>query len=477
MAVVILAAGTLLWRSGRSGRVEAASVAVLPFVDLSPERSHAYLGDGMAETLINALANVEGLDVAARTSAFSFRDAAKDVRRIGRELGVATVLEGSVQRAGDRLRVTAQLVKTSDGLHLWSENFDRDTKDIFAVQDEVARAVVAALKGKLVAGARSATAGGTTNPAAYDAFLLGRFYWNKRTPDDLVRAADYFSQAIRADSSYARAWSGLADSYVLFIPSEYGVPGINPDSILSLAEEAARHAIALPPGLGEAYSSLGQILQYRLKWVEARAAFERGIALSPDYATGHQWYAYNLMMRNQWDEAIGEMERAKQLDPLSLIIITSLGFAYDGAERWGEAEAQFDQARAIAPDHLLTRSFGCIHELLSGDYAQAAADYRGYVAATGGDSSHAALVERRIRDPSLRTKGLREAAGTWANFAVAIHRALDGEGAMLPYLGKLVDDPRRKEMYSPNMHAILGPRLRADPRIRAVLVRMGYAPQ
>ena len=146
MAAVILAAGALLWRSGGSGRVEAASVAVLPFVDLSPERSHAYLGDGMAETLINALTNVEGLSVAARTSAFSFRDAAKDVRRIGRDLGVATVLEGSVQRAGDRLRVTAQLIKTSDGLHLWSESFDRDTKDIFAVQDEVARAVVAALK-------------------------------------------------------------------------------------------------------------------------------------------------------------------------------------------------------------------------------------------------------------------------------------------------------------------------------------------
>jgi TolB-like protein len=441
MALVILAAGAFLWHLGGSGRVEAASVAVLPFVDLSPERSHAYLGDGMAETLINALTNVEGLNVAARTSAFSFRDAAKDVRRIGRELGVATVLEGSVQRAGDRLRVTAQLVKTSDGLHLWSENFDRDSKDIFAVQDEVARAVVAALKGKLVARAGSATTGGTTNPAAYDAFLLGRFSWNKRTPDDLVRAADYFSQAIRADSSYARAWSGLADSYVLFIPAEYDVPDINPDSILSLAEAAARHAIALAPGLGEAYSSLGQILQYRLKWVEAREAFERGIALSPDYATGHQWYAYNLMMRNQWDVAMGEMERAKQLDPLSLIIITSLGFAYDGAERWGEAEAQFDQARAIAPDHLLTRSFGCTHALLSGDYAQAAADYRGYVVATGGDTSHAALVERRIRDPSLRTEGLREAAGAWVNFAVAIHRVLDGEGTMLPYLEKLVDDP------------------------------------
>jgi eukaryotic-like serine/threonine-protein kinase len=477
VAVVLAAAGGFLWRAGRSGELQAASVAVLPFVDLSPERSNTYLGDGMAETLINALANVEGLGVAARTSAFSFRDAPKDVRRIGRELGVATVLEGSVQRAGDRLRVTAQLVKTADGLHLWSESFDRDAKDIFTVQDEVARAVVAALKGKLVADPSPVTVGGTASPAAYDAYLLGRFYWNKRTPDDLVRAAGYFNKAIRADSDYARAWSGLADDYVLFIPAEYGVPGINPDSILSLAEQAARRAIALAPELGEAHTSLGQILEYRNKWEEASEAFDRGIALSPEYATAHQWYSYDLMMRNRWDEAIREMERAKQLDPLSVIIVTSLGFTYDGAERSGEAEAQFDQARAIGPDHHLTLSFGFIHELLSGDYAQAAADYRGYLVVTGRDSSHAALMERRIRDPALRTEALREAAGTWVNFAVAIHRVLDGEGAMLPFLEKLVDDPHRKEMYGPNMHSILGPRLRADPRIRAVLVRMGYPRQ
>jgi serine/threonine-protein kinase len=477
MAAAILAAGGYFWRAIGGGRAEAASVAVLPFVDLSPERSNAYLGDGMAETLINALANVEGLSVAARTSAFSFRDAAGDVRRIGRDLGVATVLEGSVQRVGDRLRVTAQLIKTSDGLHLWSESFDRDTRDIFAVQDEVARAVVAALKGKLVAGSGLGAAGGTANPAAYDAYLLGRFYWNKRTPGDLVRAAGYFNQAIRTDSGYARAWSGLADSYVLFIPSEYGVPGIDPDSILSLAEQAARRAIVLAPGLGEAHTSLGQILEYRGRWEEASEAFQRGIALNPEYATGHQWYSYDLMMRNRWGEAISEMERAKRFDPLSVIIVTSLGFAYDGAERPGEAEAQFDQARAIDPVHPLTLSFGFIHELLSGDYAQAAADYRGYLLVTAVDSSHAALMERRIRDPALRTDALREAAGTWVNFAVAIDRVLDGEGAVLANLEKLVDDPRRKEMYGPSMHSILGPRLRADPRIRAVLVRMGYPPR
>jgi serine/threonine-protein kinase len=480
MTLVGLAAGAFLWRARGNGLVGPASVAVLPFVDMSPERSNAYLGDGMAETLINALANVEGLNVAARTSAFSFRNSATDVRRIGRELGVATVLEGSVQRAGERLRVTAQLIKASDGLHLWSESFDRDAKDIFAVQDEVAGAVVAALKGKLVAGTGSAIAGGTTNAAAYDDYLLGRFYWNKRTPDDLVRAADFLNRAIRLDSSYARAWSGLADAYVLFnvrvrdVPAESGVPGIKPDSILSLAEQAARRATTLAPELGEVYTSLGQVLQSRRRWEESSQAFRRGIALSPDYPTGHQWYSYDLMMRNRWDQAIREMELAKQLDPLSIIIVTSLGFAYDGAERWREAAVQFDHARAIAPDHRLTRAFGFIHELLARNFDQAAADYHRYLVVIGDDTTHAADMERRIRDPALRAEALREAADKWVNFAIAVHRVLDGDRAMRPYLEQLVDDPRRVKMYGPNMHSILGPRLRADPRIRAVLVRMGF---
>ena len=483
MAVVGLVAGAVLWRGRGSGMVAPASVAVLPFVDLSPERSNAYLGDGMAETLINALVNVDGLSVAARTSAFSFRNTATDVRRIGRELGVATVLEGSVQRAGERLRVTAQLTKTSDGLHLWSESFDRDAKDIFAVQDEVAAAVVAALKGKLVAGTKSADPGGTRNAAAYDDYLLGRFYWNKRTPEDFVRAADFFNRAIRRDSSYARAWSGLADAYVLFnirvrdAPAASGVPVINPDSILSLAEQAARRATTLAPELGEVYTSLGQVLQSRGRWDQSTEAFRRGLALSPDYATAHQWYSYDLMMRNRWDEAIREMERAKQLDPLSIIIVTSLGFAYDGAERWREAAVQFDQARAIAPDHPLTGAFGFIHELLVRNFDQAAADYRRYLVITGNDTIHAADAERRMKDPALRTEALREAADKWVNFAIAVHRVLDGDGAMRPYLERLVDDSRRMRMYGPNMHSILGPRLRADPQIRAVLVRMGYPPR
>jgi serine/threonine-protein kinase len=477
LLVAATIAALVLWRRGPAAvPVESASVAVLPFVDLSPDRGNAYLGDGMAETLINALSNMPGLSVAARSSAFSFRDKGEDVRAIGRQLGVATVLEGSVQRAGNRLRVTAQLIKTSDGLHLWSRNFDRTADDIFAVQDEVAREVVSALQGKLANPAdTSGLARGTSLPAAYDAYLLGRFYWNKRTAADMVRAADYFQQAIRADSSYAQAWTGLADSYVLFGPAEYAVPGINQDSILTLAERAARRAIALAPQLGEPHSSLGEILEYHWKWDEAGEAFRQGIALSPRYATGHQWYAYHLQIRNRWDEGIREMERARELDPLSLVIVVSLAVAYDGADRAPDAEPLYEQAQALYPEHDLTLSLLFGHDLLLGRTEKAAADYRRLLIANGWDSTPAADVERRLREPSSRAAAFRQVADSahpW--LGLVINRVLHGDDATIAYLADLAKSPRRETVNGAGLYALMGPRLRANPRVQDILVQMGY---
>ncbi|HTY06851.1 MAG TPA: protein kinase [Gemmatimonadales bacterium] len=475
LAVAAIGA-VVLWRRGSGAKTNAASVAVLPFVDLSPDRTNTYLGDGMAETLINALTNVTGLAVAARTSAFSFRDKAEDVREIGRQLGVATVLEGSVQRAGDRLRVTAQLIKTSDGLHLWSQNFDRNANDIFAVQDEVARAVVAALQVRLMAPADSAgMSGGTRDPAAYDAYLLGRFYWNKRTGDDMVRAAESFEKALGADSTYAQAWSGLADSYVLFGPAEYDVPGINQDSILTLAERAARRAIALAPRLGEAYASLGEVLEYRDRWEEAADAFRRGIALSPRYATGHQWYSYDLMIWNRWDEATREMERARELDPLSYVIVVSLASTYDGGDRAAEASPLYDQAQALSPEHPLTLLLLFSHDLVLGRTEAAASDYRRLLIATGTDSTRAREVERGLRDPVRRAATFHQIAATGGPaVALLVHRFVDGEDATIAYLAALAKDPRRRSLNGVELTGFLGPKLRADPRVQDILVQMGY---
>jgi serine/threonine-protein kinase len=477
--LVVAAAGLILLsrRAPSASTVGAASVAVLPFVDLSPDRGSAYLGDGVAETLINALTNVAGLSVAARTSAFAFRDKAADVREIGKQLGVATVLEGSVQKSGDRLRVTAQLIKTSDGLHLWSQSFDRSSGDIFAVQDEVARAVVTALQGKLMAGRDSSVvSGGTRNPAAYDAYLLGRFHWNKRTTEGMVLAAEYLQQAIRADSTYPQAWSGLADTYVLFGPAEYGVPGINQDSILTLAERAARRAIALSPRLGEAYTSLGEILEYRNRWDEAGEAFERGIALSPRYATGHQWYSYHLMDRNRWDESIREMERARELDPLSLVIVVSLAIAYDAADRPAEATPLYDQAQALVPEHPLTLVFLVAHNLILGRIDSAAAMHHRLRIAMRADTLGAAEIGRRWKDPGLRREALREimAKGPYSETGVVLARTLDGDDAAITYLAALMKSPRHEGVNKEILVCFLGPRLRANPRVRTILAQYGY---
>jgi len=476
LALIAAVTTFAIWRRGSAAlSTGAASVAVLPFVDLSADRANAYLGDGMAETLINALTNVEGLSVAARTSAFSFRDKREDVREIGKQLGVATVLEGSVQKSGDRLRVTAQLIKTSDGLHLWSQSFDRSAGDIFAVQDEVAGAVVTALQGKLVAGTDAAPAsGGTRNPAAYDAYLLGRFYWNKRTTEDMVRAASYFQKALLADSTYAQAWSGLADSYVLFGPAEYNVPGINQDSILTLAERAARRAIAIAPRLGEARTSLAEILEYRDRWPEAAEAFQQGIQLSPRYATGHQWYSYDLMIWNRWDEAIKEMERARELDPLSYVIVVSLAATYDGGDRGSEAPPLIEQADALNPGNPLTFQVQFAHDMILRQFDNAASDYRRYLVATGTDSAVASDLERRLRDPARQVSTFREIAEPLSAFGVLIHRVLDSDDVTIAYLAALVKSPNLASIGGPALYAGLGPKLRANPRVQDILVQMRY---
>jgi len=475
LLVALLAAVALIRRKGSvtASPVGAASVAVLPFVDLSPDRTNTYLGDGISETLINALANVPGLSVAARTSAFSFRDKAEDVREIGRQLGVAAVLEGSVQKAGDHLRVTAQLIKTADGLHLWSENFDRSAGDIFAVQDEVAKAVANALQVRLLAGSDSSGArGGTHNAAAYDAYLLGRYHWNRRTTEGMIDATAAFKKALVLDSNYALAWSGLADSYVLSIPQEYDVPGINPDSILKLGERSARRAIALEPRLGEAYASLGEILEYLGRRPEARDAFRQAVTLAPNYATGHQWYGYYLAGVKRWDEAIGEMETAHRLDPLSHVITLSLAAFYDGADRFADATPLYQQGLAQSPEAYYAWAGMVGHALALGKVDEAITAFEKSRGWPQVDTASARLV-RGLRDPATRAATI-DGMGRAENpvSAIAWFRWLRGEEATLKMLeaSASVGHSAGSAM---NMYIFLGAKLRADPRVPAIVSRMG----
>ena len=465
-------------RAAPGTAVPPTSLAVLYFENASHDTADAYLADGITEEIISRLSEVGRLQIKSRYQVRRYRtDTTGDAAEIGRQLAVARIVTGSVRRAGNRVRVTAEMVRTATGDVVWSERFDRADSDVLSLQEDLASAVATAVTGRLLPAERALLAAQPTrSPAAYDAYLLGRFFWNKRTATDLVHAADYFEQAIRADSNYAQAWSGLADSYVLFLPSMYDVPGINPDSILNLAEHAARRALALAPRLGEAYTSLGEVLGWRRRWVEALAAKEQGVALSPLYPTAHLWYGYDLMSWNRWGDAVREMERAKQLDPLSAVATVSLAAAYDGAERIPEANAMFEQARLLAPDHPLVLTLASLHDLARSDYEHLAADYARLLRVNGTDSSAAADMERRLRDASLRVETLRgivDRPGR-ASWHALIYRVLDGDDRMIQYLSDLNADSKQADVGVLIICGCLGPRLLADPRMQAVLQRFGF---
>jgi len=299
------------------------SIAVLPFRDMSPQGDQDYFCEGMAEELINALTQIEGLRVVARTSAFQFKGKNLDVREIGGQLGVSTVLEGSVRKAGNRIRVTAQLVSVADGYHLWSEKYDREMEDIFSIQDEISLAIVNKLKVRLLGEEKHKLLKRyTKNLDAYNLYLQGRWFWNKRTGEGLKKAIEYFSQAIERDPLYALAYSGMADSWNA-LPS-FG--SLSPQETYPRAKDAAVKALEIDDTLAEAHASLGQIkTEYEWDWAGAEVELKRAIELNPAYASAHQWYCALLTDLGRFEEAIEEGKRAVELDPLSLII--SLDFA------------------------------------------------------------------------------------------------------------------------------------------------------
>src|SRR6267378_6255737 len=265
----------------------APSIAVLPFVNLSSDKENEYFSDGMTEEIINALANVEGLRVVARTSAFSFKGKNLNVRQIGEGLNVATVLEGSVHRQGNQLRIVAQLVGAADGYHLWSKSYDRELKSVFALEDEIARSIAQALRHKLLRGGVKPS---TTSQEAHDLYLKGRYFWEKRNSEALHQAVSYYQQAIDKDPAYALAYVGLADVTVARVDYE----GASPAEVLPVAKRAALRALEIDPGLAEAHASLGLISLYDFDWQTALKEFRAAIELKPDYATAHKFYGQAL---------------------------------------------------------------------------------------------------------------------------------------------------------------------------------------
>jgi TolB-like protein len=296
----------------------AQSIAVLPFLNMSGDPDNEYFGDGLAEELINLLTGVKGLRVPSRTSAFAFKGTKADARTIGQTLNVGTVLEGSVRKAGNRLRVTAQLINADDGYHLWSERYDREMADVFAIQDEISQTIVKALQIQLTPERqRTLVKRHTDNPDAYNAYLKGRYHWNNR-PLGTPKAIEYFEQAISIDPDYAMAYSGLADCYSTLGSWENG--GMPPREAASKATTAAKRALELDDTLGEAHSSRAFVnLHFDWDWPSAERGFHRAIELSPSYPTAHHWRSHFAMAMGRVEESLAESQRYLELEPTDVL--------------------------------------------------------------------------------------------------------------------------------------------------------------
>lgn len=326
----------------------AKSIALLPFENLSRDPDNAYFTEGIQDEILGRLAKIADLKVISRTSTQKYKSSPDDLPQIAKRLGVSNILEGSVQKTGDRVRVSVQLINATTDAHLWAETYDRNLTDVFATESEIAKTIADTLRAKLSGSEQSALAvHPTADPEAHQLYLRGRYFWNKRTGADFRKAIGYYNQAIDKDPNYALAYVGLADAYVLL--SAYAEA--SPKESLPQAKEAAMKALELDPTLGEAHTALAQAtVAYDMDPAAANREFQRAIELNPNYATAHHWYAESgLAPLGLFDEGIAEARRALELDPLSVIINADFGTMLTDARRYDEAIEQLRKTAEMDP--------------------------------------------------------------------------------------------------------------------------------
>jgi len=455
----------------------SSSIAVLPFTDLSETGDQQYLGDGLAEEILNVLAGVDGLQVAARTSAFAFRDGMEDVRDIGEKLNVTTLLEGSVRRSGDRVRITAQLIDTSSGFHLWSRTYDRTLEDLFAVQDEIAGSIAQELVGRLDLPGRAAQRH-VAPQEAQDAYWRARAQMGGRDPTGLPEAITLLQRAVAADPEYAAAYAGLADAYALL---PIYAPSASPADAWAQAEQWAGEAIRIDSTLADPYASLGLVRAFRLDRQGALQAFGQAIDLNPSYAPAFHWRANVLAEMGRLDEARVDAARAALLDPLSPAVATdhgkillwsgdvqgagreleralTLDFSYRPA-LFASALVALEQGRAVPLQMALTRWAAIVGAPMDvlGELSQAMLDFR----RTGTPSP----VEASLRQLEVG----REAIGSGT--LASVHALVGSRDGMLRWLREAVADGSWAEEY-----LVVNPAYRPwrdDPGFRSILQEIG----
>jgi TolB-like protein/Flp pilus assembly protein TadD len=324
------------------------SIAVLAFVNMSSDPEQEYFSDGISEEILNVLAKIDGLKVAARTSSFMFKGQNRPVGEIAKTLGVKHVLEGSVRKSGSKVRITAQLIRADDGFHLWSDTYDRELDNIFAIQDEISMAIVKELRGRLMSETPVIQNSGTTNTQAYEEYLKGWYFWNLRTVENLYRAKEHFQRATQLDANYANAWLGLGQTLALLPLWEFDINKAAEQQ--DQARQAVEKALAINPNLGMGYAILGDIHLQLIQWQESLESFQLAIKYEPKIATSWQWYGGVLGSIGRIEESIEALEKALSLDPHSRIIATNLAEAYFIAGQYDAALERINKSLVTAPN-------------------------------------------------------------------------------------------------------------------------------
>lgn len=334
-----------------------SSIMVLPLANISGDPSQEYFADGVTDALIGDLAKIRGLHVISRTSSMHYKGTKKSLPEIAREINVDAIVEGTVQRSGDRVVIRAQLIRTATDSHVWVKTYERSVRDVLDLQSEIAQTIAREVQIQMTPAEQARlTTRHPVRPKAFDDYLQGRYlYWNKRTEENLKKAIDHFQSAIKEDPNYAPAYVGMADCYNALGTVQVGT--FPPSEVRKLAEEAAGKALALDPALAEAYTALGFVKHYNWNWTAAEEDFKRAIELNPNYANAHNFYASFLMSRGRVEESIAASNRARELDPFSLSISVQRGYLLENARRYDEAIEQL--RNVIAMDPIITRRTGC----------------------------------------------------------------------------------------------------------------------
>ncbi|MFL6518955.1 MAG: hypothetical protein ACJ8NS_01925 [Chthoniobacterales bacterium] len=463
-------------QSSEVTNLPAKSIAVLPFESLSEDKANAFFAEGVQDEILTRLAKVADLKVISRTSTQRFKSAPSDLREIARQLGVTNILEGSVQKSNDQVRVNVQLINALTDSHLWAEIYDRKLTDIFSVESDIAKTIAETLQAKLSGSEKAAmSTKPTANSEAYELYLKGRFFWNKRTAEDLPKSVEYYNQAIEKDPNYALAYAGLADAYGLY--PDYGV-GASAE-FYPKTREMAMKALSLEPTLGAPHAALGLVFTaFDRDFKKAIAEFDRAIELDPNYATAHQWKTTPLSALGEFDRAIVESKKAIALDPLSLIANSDLAFNYINAHRFDEALAQSRKVLEIDANFHVVRCYLGAALQFQGKQAEALAEFRKAAAAANDPFTQALLAQAYARNglpdeaqqilARLEERSPAQFVSGW-NIAV-IRLALGDKDGALTALETAIDQ-HAPEILTIKYDAFLND-LHGDPRFDALVAKV-----